>query len=119
MPFCLPKFAAESLIRSLPEDLSKLTDMTSEERRKFFTDIVGEENAKQTNTLFESKLILKNQEQGIINWVKKITGMTPEAKRDLITKVQNAHEILKPEDNQKFLEDLAAHKLGFGVSLSE
>lgn len=119
MAFCLPKYAADALIKSLPEDLSKLTDISSEERRKFFSDIVGEENAKQTNALFESKLILKDQQQGIINWVKKVTGMTEESKRDLISKVNRLTEVLQPADKKAFLEDLAAHKLGMGVSIEE
>lgn len=119
MAFCLPKFAADALIAKLPEDLSKLTDISSEERRKFFADIVGESNAKETNALFESKLILKDQQQGIINWVKKVTGMTPQAKTDLISKVSKMTEVLQPKDKQMFLEDLAAHKLGMGVTIEE
>lgn len=119
MAFCLPKFAADALIKSLPEDLSKLTDISSADRRKFFADIVGEENAKQLNAEFESKLILKDQQQGIINWVKKVTGMTEEAKRDLISRVQKMKDVLQPEDRQAFLEDLAGHRLGMGVSIEE
>lgn len=119
MSFCLPKFAADALIGKLPEDISKLTDMTSSERRKFFADIVGPESAREINAQFESKLLLKDQQQGIINWVKKVTGMTPEAKRDLISKVNNMKEVLQPKDEQAFLEDLAAHKLGMGVTIEE
>jgi hypothetical protein len=119
MAFCLPKFAADALIKALPEDISKLTDMTSAERRDFFSKVVGEENATQLNTQFESKLILKDQQRGLINWVKKTTGMTPEAKRSLIDKVNKMEKVLQPEDKQMFLEDLAAHKLGFGVTIEE
>lgn len=119
MSFCLPKFAAEALIKRLPEDLSKLTDATSEERRKFFSDVVGEENAKKVNALFESKLLLKDQQRGIINWVKKVTGITPETQRDIISRVNKMSEVLQPKDQEKFLEDLAAHKLGMGVTVEE
>lgn len=117
MSFCLPKFAADKLIASLPEDLSKLIDISSEERRKFFADVVGENNAKEMNALFESKLLLKDQQQGIINWVKKVTGITPEAKRDLISRVNNMTEVLQPND--RFLSDLVEKKLGVGVSIEE
>lgn len=119
MAFCLSKFAAEALIKALPEDLSKLTDATSAERRKFFSGVVGEENAQKVNALFESKLLLKDQQQGIINWVKKVTGMSPEAKRDIVSKVSKMTDILQPKDEQAFLEDLAAHKLGMGVTIEE
>src|SRR5258708_5707699 len=112
MAFCLPRFAADALIKSLPEDLSKLTELSSAERRKFFSDVVGEENAKQVNTMFESKLILKDQQAGIINWVKKVTGMSPEMKKSLIDKVNQMTEVLQPQNKQMFLEDLAAQKLG-------
>lgn len=119
MAFCLPKFAAEALIKRLPEDISKLTDATSEERRKFFSEIVGDKNAVKVNALFESKLLLKDQQQGIINWVKKVTGLSPEAKRDIISKVSKMTEVLQPKDEKTFLEDLAAHRLGMGVTIEE
>ncbi len=119
MSFCLPKFAADALIKKLPEDLSKLTDISSAERRKFFESVVGKENAPKVNALFESKLLLKNQQQGIINWVKKITGMSTEAKRDIVSKVSRMTEVLEPKDEQAFLEDLAAHRLGMGVTIEE
>lgn len=119
MAFCLPKFAAEKFLKGLPEDLSKLTDVTSEERRSYFKDLVGEENARQVNALFESKLLLKNQQAGIIRWAKSVSGLKPEAQRNILTKVNNMTEILNPKDKAMFLEDLAAHKLGMGVTVEE
>ena len=119
MTFCLPKFAADALIKALPEDITKLTEMTSEERRNFFAETVGEANAKQTNALFESKLLLKDQQQGLINWVKKLTGITPEIKRSLLDKIQGMTEVLSPKEGDPFLEDLVEHKLGVGVTMEE
>jgi hypothetical protein len=60
-------------------DPAKLVEMTSQERRDFFSKFLGEENARQVNALFESKLLLKNQQQGIITWAKKVAGITKEA----------------------------------------
>lgn len=97
----------------------KLTEMTSAERRAFLTDIVGEANAGPTNALFESKLLLKNQQQGIITWAKQITGIKPEVRRDLLSRVEKMTEVLQPQELDTFLEDLAAKRLGVAVSVEE
>lgn len=119
---CLPKFAADAFRAKLKDgsiDPTKLTDMTSEERRNFFAGIVGKENAKSVNSLFESKLLLKNQQQGIINWAKKLTGITPETRRDILSKVDRLTEVLQPAEQKAFLEDLAEQRLGTHVSTEE
>lgn len=119
---CLPKFAADAFRAKLKDgsiDPAKLTDMTSEERRAFFTGIVGKENAKSVNSLFESKLLLKNQQQGIINWAKKLVGITPEVRRDILSKVERMTEVLQPAEQKAFLEDLAEQRLGTHVSTEE
>lgn len=113
--YCLPNFAAEQFKQKLisgeinPE---KLSSISSEERRTFFSSFLGENNAKNINTLFESKLLLKNQQQGIINWAKTVGGIKPEVMRDLLSKVNKMTEVLNPAERQFFLEDLASHKLG-------
>ncbi len=120
--FCLPKFAADSFkakLKSGDINPEKLADMTSDERRTFFSDFLGEGNAKQTNALFESKLLLKNQQQGIINWAKSVAGIKPEVLRDILSKVDRMTEVLQPKELDKFLSDLAEKRLGFGVSVEE
>lgn len=122
MTFCLPKFAADAFKAKLVSgeiDPGKLSDMSSAERREFFKGFLGEENAKQVNSLFESKLLLKNQQQGIINWAKSVAGLKPEIMRDLVAKVENMTEALKPADEKRFLADLAEKRLGVGVSAEE
>lgn len=117
--FCLPKFASDAFKAKLKDgtiEPQKITNMTSEERRSFFSDIVGPENAKDVNTLFESKLLLKNQQQGIINWAKKLTGITPEIQRDILTRVGKLTEVLQPKDLDAFLNDLIEKRLGMGVT---
>lgn len=122
MAFCLlPKVAEKfkELIRSGKIDIEMLSKMTSEERRKFFADIVGKDAAKEVNALFESKLLLKNQKRGLVNWAKQIVGMKPEAKNTLIDKIMNMKEILTPENEQSFLQDLASKRLGTDISITE
>lgn len=120
--FCLPKELVQKFLDKLPKDLAgieKLSEMSSEERRAYFSESVGESNAKAVNALFESKLLLKNQQLGIINWAKSVTGMKPEVLRDILSKVSRMTEILQPKELDSFLSDLAAHKLGFGVTMEE
>jgi len=122
MKLCLPKFAADKLRTSLtsreitPE---KLSQMTSDERRSVFTEIVGSENAKNVNAEFESKLILKNQQQGMVNWAKKVLGMNNSKLQDTLSKVNRMTEILQPADLNMFLDDLVEKRLGVDLSPNE
>lgn len=121
MGFCLPQFAATKFINALKSgeiDPGKLAQMTSDERRTFFENIVGDD-AKEVNAQFESKLLLKNQQAGIIRWAKQLTGITEPARRDLITRVSKMDKILNPDDEDAFLKDLAAKKLGTEVTPEE
>lgn len=122
MSFCLPKFAADTFKEKLKAgeiNPGQLADMTSQERHDFFKGFLGEENAKQTNALFESKLLLKDQQAGIIRWAKSVSGLKPEAQRELIARVQKMDKILNPDEEKAFLHDLAEKKLGVGVSSEE
>jgi hypothetical protein len=122
MSFCLPFSQADKFLTKLKSgeiDPAKLAEMTSDERRTFFKDLVGEHSAREVNALFESKLLLKNQQQGMINWAKQIAGLKPEVQRDILAKVNRMTEVLQPKEMDAFLEDLAAHKLGVTVSASE
>jgi len=80
---------------------------------------MGEIHSKYTNSLFESKLLLKNQQRGMITWAKTVSGMKPEAQRDILSKVNKMTEILNPETEQAFLEDLVAHKLKTRVTIEQ
>lgn len=120
--FCLPKYAADvfkTKLKSGEINPEKLSSMSSEERRAFFSKFLGEENAKQVNTSFESKLLLKNQQQGIINWAKKTVGLTPEVRRDILAKVERMTNVLQPADEKSFLADLAEQRLGASVTPAE
>jgi hypothetical protein len=120
--FCLPEELLNRFKTALrdgsinPETMS---EMSSAERRDFLKQFVGEEKAVDVNALFESKLLLKNQQAGMIRWAQKVAGMTPEAKRDIISKIEKMEEVLNPEDMQSFLEDLAGQRLGTEVTFDE
>lgn len=120
--FCLPKFATDAFKAKLVDgsiDPQKLADMSSEERHAVLADIVGESNAKGVNALFESKTLLKNQQAGMINWAKKIAGLKPDVLRDVVSKIERLDKVLNPADEKSFLADLAAQKLGTGVTHDE
>ena len=122
MIFCLPKNLVDSFTSKLKSgeiNPEKLTDMTSEERNTYFTSFLGATNAPKVNALFESKLLLKNQQQGIINWAKQVSGIKPAVKRDLLSRVEKMDKILQPKDLDSFLGDLANQRLGFGVTMEE
>lgn len=120
--WCLIKSEAEKFkkgLRSGEINPEKLLTMTSEERRNFLAGFVGEENAKNVNSLFESKLLLKNQQAGMISWAKSVSGITPKVRRDLIAKIERLDRVLDPAENEQFLEDLASTRLGVDVSQEE
>ena len=120
--FCLPKHLVDSFLEKLKSgEISpdKLTKMSSKERNSFFSSFLGVENANKVNALFESKILLKNQQLGMINWAKKVTGIKQDTKRDLISKVNRMSEILQPKDVDSFLSDLANQRLGMGVTIEE
>lgn len=119
---CLPKFAADAFRVALKEgkiNPDELVNMDSAERRAFFESILKPEEAKFANAQFESKLLLKNQQQGIINWAKKMGNMKPEVQRDILSKVEKLDRAMSPGDEQLFLADLVEKKLGVGVSYDE
>jgi hypothetical protein len=97
----------------------KLADMSSAERREFFEGIVGKNHAKAVNAEFESKILLKNQKQGYINWAKKVSGITPATRRDLVKRIENMNTVLDPEEGKQFMSDLTARRLGIDVTEEE
>lgn len=120
--FCLVRDQADRFIKGLRSgeiDPVKMAEMTSEKRNEYLAKFVDKENATQVNALFESKLLLKNQKTGFITWAKKVAGLTPESRKDLITKIGKMDSILNPEEEKTFLHDLASTKLGADVTAQE
>jgi hypothetical protein len=120
--FCLlPKHADAFLekVKSGAFDPAALAAMSSAERHAAFAEIVGEANATHVNATFESKLLLKHQQQGLQTWVKSVTGLKPEIQRDLLARVNRMDRVLEPAQMDAFLADLAKQRLGFGVTMEE
>jgi hypothetical protein len=97
-------------------DPIKLASMTSAERRAEFGKFLNDKNATSTNVAFERKLLLKNQQRGLLTWAESQSGLRPAAKRDLVSRVQRMTTILEPGDQDAFLQDLADQRLGVSVS---
>lgn len=122
MAYCLVPSLAEKFTQKLIDgtyDPEELMNMTSAERRDLFAETIGEDNAKNVNVLFESKLLLKNQQQGMINWAKSVTGISKATQQDLIARINRLDTALTPENEKKFLEDLVAKRLGTDISYEE
>lgn len=122
MSFCLPTNLQQKFLAAVKDgtlDPSKLIDMTDAERRTFLEGIVGKENAESVNALIESKLLLKDQERGLVTAVKKITGLSDKVRADFVDKIGKLDKVLTPDERSGFLADLAAQKLGTTVTLDE
>ena len=122
MAYCLPKNLVDTFLGKLKSgeiNPDKLSEMSSVERNTFFATFLGEANASKVNALFESKLLLKNQQLGMVNWAKKVSGIKEATRRDMISKVERITEVLQPKDEEAFLADLAAQRLGVGVTIEE
>lgn len=104
-------------------NIADLINMSTEERTTLLGKYAGS-NAKDVNTLFEEKLVLKNKIQGLKNWssrLGKIGKYSDQGKADLdaeISKYRAAQQqrIFNPKEEQSFLNDLADKKVGVHIS---
>jgi hypothetical protein len=122
MNFCLPKDRVEAFtegLRSGEINPDKLMKMTSKERSDFLGKYVGEGAAKRVNAEFESKTLLKNQQLGMVNWAKNVSGIKPAVRRDLVKRIKDLDRVLDPAEKDAFLEDLASVRLGADVTQEE
>lgn len=119
---CLPKELATKFRQALANNqikIDEISEMTSKARREYFEKTIGEGYGVDVNALFESKLLLKNQQQGLVTWAKTVAGLKPQARRDLLTKIEKMQQVLTPENESAFLNDLANTKLGLEVTEQE
>lgn len=122
MAWCLIPQVADSFKKAIvdgrlkPDELGR---MSSAERRAIFESIVGKHNTVQINALFESKLLLKNQQQAMVSWARRTLKDNPTVQRDVISKIQRLEKVLDAQTEGAFLEDLVAQRLGTGVSFKE
>jgi len=128
--FCLPKELAEKIKKSIKSgELSpkKLMDMGSAERRGFLQKIVGDD-AKEINLLFEKKMLLKNQEKGLYDWAREITGLSKAEKEAFSQKIKETYaekkrRIYEPMAEERFLDEMVSDayskKFKTDISLEE
>ena len=116
MSFCLIKPLAEKLkaaIKSGEIDPEKMNDMTSEEVHALLAKHIGDDAAREVNKLYESKLLLKNQEAGIVKMFRDVTGLSKEDRAELETKTkaryaERQRRIYNPADDEKMLNELTS-----------
>lgn len=116
---CLPPDVSKKFKQALINGKLKpeqLTNMSTEARTKLFTDLVGAGNASFVNREFEKKLLLKNQELGVLNWAKKYSGFDAKQRAEIQEKItaeyaRKQNRLYNPEENQTFLEQLVRESL--------
>lgn len=122
-PFCLIGQHANDFIAAIKSgqlDPVKLQAMDSQARHAEFAKVVGEANAEKLNAEFEGKLLLKNQQAGLVRWITQSTTPGSPLQRDLLARVDRMdNRILNPGSLKDFYADLAKRKLGFGVTMQE
>lgn len=104
-------------------DIGKLMNMSSEERTATFKDYAGD-NAKDVNTMFEQKLVLKNRIAGLKNWAAKLgevgkyseSGKADVAKALADYRAKQTERIFSPQEDEAFLNDLADKATGTHIS---
>lgn len=122
MAFCLLPAETRKFLAAIHDgriDPEKMVDMSSAERRAFFAKIVGEDNAHEVNALLESKLLLKDQQRGMVSWAKKVAGISKATRDDMISRIEKMDRVLDASDEHSFLADLAAKKLGTALTFEE
>jgi hypothetical protein len=120
--FCLPtNLVNEFLARVKSGEINpeRLTDLGSQGRREYFASFLGDLNAHKVNAMFEEKILLKNQQAGLIKWAKQLVGINKQKERAFIDKVRNMKDILQPKEVDEYLEDLVSQRLGLSVSREE
>lgn len=120
--WCLPRSLASDFLKAITDGRlapERLMEMSSEERRAAFGAILGPENAAEVNAQFEAKMLLKDKQRGMVSWAKKIGGITEATRQDILTKIGKLDRVLNPAEEEDFLADLAAKKLGASVTAQE
>ena len=122
MTYCItPEFEAKfrNALKSGNISPQKLISMTSDDRRRYLAEFVGEFNAQNVNAEFESKLLLKNQTRGIITWANKVLGENTSRAKEIEEKVLKLKTALTPENEGDFLADIVERRLGIQPSAGE
>jgi hypothetical protein len=124
--FCLPKEIADKLNEAAKNgeiDIVDMYKMTSEGRRELFTKWVDKKTAQNINAGFE-KAINSQQRTALKKWAEDVFSpsekKTPKFK-DVISRIDDLNNlgVLTPENQDAFLQDLVAEKLGATISAED
>lgn len=121
---CLPKEISQKFKEALKSgkiDIPKLMDTktTSEQRTEVFAKVVGEDYAKSLTLMFEKKMILKDQQAGMIDFVKTAAGLKEQQRKDLIGRINKMDKVFNPTEQDAFLNEVADNVLGDTVTKEE
>lgn len=100
-------------------DHAQLAIMADGERAKMFGDIFGEENGERVNRLYKNKERYAAEQEGARKWAKQLTGITPQLRNDLTSRIERMDNILDAKSPEAFYADLAERKLGTKVTFEE
>lgn len=124
--FCLPKQLADTLKDAAKRgeiDIAQMYEMTTQQRRDLFTKWVDELTAIDINAGFE-KAMISSQQTALKDWAEAVFDAkkkdTPRY-RDIVDKINSLEDlgVLTPENEDAFLQDLVASKLGATVTAEE
>lgn len=118
---CLPAEVAERLIEAVKDGKivnSELLRATPEARTSFFAEIVGKENAKEVNLVYEKKVLLKDQQQALLRTLQTVKK-PKEYKDKILARIEKLDKILDKTEQDNFFRDLAQEQLGYGVTYDE
>lgn len=118
---CLPKAQSlklQELIKNKEITLEELYDMNSKQRRDIFEKHVGKESAVFVNTGFE-KAIVSSQKDALAKWAEKTFRGRESEKKTMLDKINDIEEVIDLKNEDVFLEDFVASKLGINVSPEE
>lgn len=121
---CIPQKDADKLrtsIKSGEFDIAKMYEMSSKQRREIFAKYVGEDLATFINTNFE-KAMVSNRQTALKEWVEEtFKGRDALKKKDITDKIDELSKegLLDPQNQNEFMEDLIAEKLGVRVTEEE
>lgn len=124
--FCLPKEIADKLKRMAEKgeiDIAKMYEMTSKQRREMFQKWVSEGVAKNINAEFE-KAMSSDQQTALQTWAENTFSGKQKARssyRDVLDKIDSLNELglLDGKNEDAFLSDLVASKLGASITAEE
>lgn len=113
---CLTKDEADK-IKAL--DLEKLLDADRNERLRIIVETIGKDKAEWLNSRFEKGVILKNQQEGIVNWVNKDKEISPKWREEILRRVAALENSLDKKELDDFIKEMAELAQGGGITGEE